>query len=85
MSPTATSDIRDVTSPPVSKQNRAPNGIYSDKATTQEPERAKRVVGFHEARTLAGQHMVDNIERLEAMNPALGRSVLENEVWRDNT
>jgi 3-oxoadipate enol-lactonase len=45
---------------------------------TQVPERAKRVVGFHEARTLAGQHMVDNLERLEDMNPALGRSILEN-------
>ncbi len=47
-------------------------------ATLHEPERAKRIIGFHEATTLAGQHMVDNIERLERMNPALGRSILEN-------
>lgn len=41
-------------------------------------ERPRRVIGFHEAHALAGQHMVDNCERLESMNPSLGRHVLEN-------
>ena len=79
MSPAATVDVQGGTSTLRSKQNGAPNGVaHSNMAANQEPARAKRVVGFHEAKTLAGQHMVDNIERLEDMNPALGRSVLEN-------
>lgn len=40
------------------------------------PPRAKSVVGRHVAMTLAGSHMVDNFEQLEAMNPSLGRHVL---------
>jgi alkylhydroperoxidase/carboxymuconolactone decarboxylase family protein YurZ len=43
------------------------------------PLRAKNVVGRHAVMTLAGPHMVDNLERLEAMNPSLGRHVLEND------
>lgn len=42
------------------------------------PPRAKSIVGCHVAMTLAGPHMVDNLERLEIMNPSLGRHILEN-------
>jgi hypothetical protein len=40
--------------------------------------RAKSVVGRYVAMTLAGSHMVDNLEHLEAMNPSLGRHVPKN-------
>ena len=78
MSPTAAVET-DTTSPLPSKPNGVPNGIgHYHTSAAQVSEKARRVVGFHEAKTLAGQHMVDNIERLEIMNPALGRSVIEN-------
>ena len=78
MSPVAVADTGETTSPLPSRQNRVSNGVEHNDTAVNKPERAKRLVGFHEARTLAGQHMVDNIERLEQMNPVLGRSVLEN-------
>ena len=40
--------------------------------------RPKAIVGRHEAMTLAGSHMVGNLEKLELMNPSLGRHILEN-------
>ena len=79
MSPAAAVDVghKNLAMPP--KQNGLSNDVdHPGTLATHEPERARRVVGFHEAKTLAGQHMVDNIERLEGMNPGLGRSVLEN-------
>ena len=75
----ATIDAPASASQSASKQYEVPNGINrSSPVAVAEEERAKRVVGFHEARTLAGQHMVSNLERLEVMNPSLGRAVLEN-------
>ncbi|KAK5683699.1 hypothetical protein LTR17_027273 [Elasticomyces elasticus] len=37
----------------------------------------ERIIGSHEARNLPGENMVQNVEALEHMNPALGRSILE--------
>ena len=62
--------------PPHSHENEQPNGVNG--SSSLELGRSRRVVGFHEANVLAGQHMVNNIQRLEEMNPMLGRSILEN-------
>ena len=53
------------------------NGVVGT-AYGEDSIKAPRVLGQHEARTLAGQHMVDNTDRLEEMHPALGRHILEN-------
>lgn len=79
MSPAVPVHVENDTSPLPSKQHGGPNGVdHSSLAANKDSERARRVVGFHEARKLAGPHMVVNVERLEEMNPGLGRSVLEN-------
>ncbi len=54
------------------------NGAHVNQYNSNDATRPGRIIGFHEAKTLADQHMVDNIVALEAMNPSLGRSVLEN-------
>ena len=66
----------DASVPLPSKRNGHPNGV--EEPGSVECGRQKRLVGFHEARTLAGEHMVGNVQRLEEMNPTLGRSVIEN-------
>lgn len=79
MSPATTSSASDQQTPLSAPQNgihSAPqNGIH-DKNTVERSSKA--IVGQHEALAMAGQHMVDNLERLEVMNPSLGRHILEN-------
>ena len=41
-------------------------------------QRSKVVMGHHTAMQLAGPHMIDNLKRLDLMNPSLGRHILEN-------
>ncbi|KAN0089245.1 alpha/beta-hydrolase [Hyaloscypha variabilis] len=38
----------------------------------------KRVLGLHEAESLAGPLLTSNLQKLEQMNPALGRSLIDN-------
>lgn len=53
------------------------NPILNMKSTSRSPSREHRAVGFHEAETLSGRYMVDNVEKLEAMHPSLGRNIIE--------
>ena len=39
---------------------------------------SKRVLGLHEAESLAGPLLSDNLMKLERVNPALGRSLIDN-------
>jgi 3-oxoadipate enol-lactonase len=64
-------------------------GLYSSKVEHKNPTinrnyddfsqtRPEVTMGRHTAFQLAGQHMITNLERLESINPSLGRHVLEN-------
>ena len=44
---------------------------------TQGPS-IRRVLGLHEAETLAGPLLTENLKKLERVNPALGRSLIDN-------
>ncbi|KAF9885363.1 hypothetical protein FE257_012980 [Aspergillus nanangensis] len=46
--------------------------------TSSPSDRQRVIMGHHTALQLAGPHMIDNLQRLEMMNPSLGRHVLEN-------
>jgi 3-oxoadipate enol-lactonase len=61
-----------------SQPNGKKNDVQIKQYYSSDTERPRRIVGFHEAERLAGPHMVQNIVTLEAMNPSLGRSILEN-------
>lgn len=58
-----------------SKSNENTISSNSERLST---ERSCELLGFHEAFRLAGQHMVDNVDRVIQQNPTLGRGILES-------